>query len=96
MTTFAIVAGMDYDVAIEALLRWAAATDDVRAVVLTGSAAAGGAHALSDRDLELYVRDPDAVKLFVELAERTAERLGLNGFAHGPASEEVDRILAIR
>lgn len=52
---------MDYDVAIERLLRWAGATDDVRAAVLTGSAAAGRTHPLSDRDIELHVRDPGAV-----------------------------------
>jgi len=52
---------MDYDVAIGALLGWVGTTDDVRAVVLTGSAAIGGAHPLSDRDVELYVRDPALV-----------------------------------
>ncbi|WP_432575051.1 aminoglycoside 6-adenylyltransferase [Kineococcus sp. SYSU DK005] len=48
---------MDYDDVLEALTRWASAEDGVRALVLTGSAAAGQAHPLSDRDLEVYALD---------------------------------------
>ncbi len=43
---------------LDRLTRWASAEDGVRALVLTGSAAAGQAHPLSDRDLEVYALDP--------------------------------------
>ncbi|WP_430592084.1 aminoglycoside 6-adenylyltransferase [Humidisolicoccus flavus] len=48
---------MDYQRTIDHLIEWAASDSNVRAVVLTGSAAEGTAHPLSDRDLELHVRD---------------------------------------
>lgn len=50
---------MDYDKTLDQLAHWAESTDIVRTLVLTGSAAAHLAHPLSDRDLELYVTDPD-------------------------------------
>lgn len=49
---------MDYDKTLDALSCWAAGDENVRALVLTGSAAAGQAHPLSDRDLEIHVTDP--------------------------------------
>lgn len=48
---------MDYSRALERVTAWADADDNIRAVVLTGSAAAGTEHPLSDRDVELHVRD---------------------------------------
>lgn len=42
---------------IGTLTHWADAHDNVRALLLTGSAAAGQTHPLSDRDLEVYVED---------------------------------------
>ena len=49
---------MGYEKALDQLTHWAESTDTVRALVLTGSAAAHLAHSLSDRDLELYGTDP--------------------------------------
>ncbi|WP_432570102.1 aminoglycoside 6-adenylyltransferase [Kineococcus sp. SYSU DK005] len=49
---------MDYDEVIGALTRWAQAEENVRALLLTGSAAAGQVHPLSDRDIEVYALDP--------------------------------------
>ncbi|WP_432549134.1 aminoglycoside 6-adenylyltransferase, partial [Kineococcus arenarius] len=49
---------MDYDAVIDTLTRWAHSQENVRALVLTGSAAAGQVHPLSDRDIEVYVHDP--------------------------------------
>lgn len=48
---------MDYDKAIGALTDWAQGDDNVRAMVMTGSAAADETHALSDRDIEVYAID---------------------------------------
>jgi aminoglycoside 6-adenylyltransferase len=48
---------MDYSSALQAVVAWATADPNVRSVVLTGSAAAGTHHPLSDRDLELHVLD---------------------------------------
>lgn len=50
-------AGMDYQRALDAVASWAAQESNVRAVVLTGSAAARSQHPLSDRDIELHVRE---------------------------------------
>lgn len=50
-------AGMDYQRALDAVLSWAREEPNVRAVVLTGSAAAQSQHPLSDRDVELHVRE---------------------------------------
>ncbi|WP_016701287.1 aminoglycoside 6-adenylyltransferase [Actinoalloteichus spitiensis] len=52
---------MDYRRALEALVGWASTRDDVRALVLTGSAAAEGAHPLSDRDIEVFTTDTTAL-----------------------------------
>lgn len=52
---------MDYQKALQRLIRWAQATATVRALVLTGSAAAHLVHPLSDRDLELFVTDHDGL-----------------------------------
>lgn len=52
---------MDYSRAMEALTRWAQDRALVRALVLTGSAAAGAAHPLSDRDIEVFTTDIDAL-----------------------------------
>ncbi|WP_380161249.1 aminoglycoside 6-adenylyltransferase [Kineococcus sp. R86509] len=49
---------MDYDDVLDRLTRWAGDDPNVRALLLTGSAAAGATHRLSDRDLEVYVDDP--------------------------------------
>ncbi|MGO2111821.1 MAG: aminoglycoside 6-adenylyltransferase [Pseudoclavibacter sp.] len=48
---------MDYGRALNALSEWASARDDVRALVLTGSAAARDAHPLSDRDVAVFTTD---------------------------------------
>ena len=48
---------MDYDSVLKSLLAWADRTETVRCVVLTGSAASATTHPLSDRDLEIHVRD---------------------------------------
>ena len=52
------VPGVDYDAVLDTLTRWARSQDGVRALLLTGSAATGQTHPLSDRDLEVYVEDP--------------------------------------
>ena len=52
---------MDYSRARESLVRWAQGRTDVRALVLTGSAAAQDAHPLSDRDIEVFTTDIDAL-----------------------------------
>lgn len=46
---------------LKTLTRWAAGRDVVRAIVLTGSAAAGAAHPLSDRDVEVFTTDVTAL-----------------------------------
>lgn len=48
---------MDYERVIEAVVDWSVNEPNVRSVVLTGSGADASAHPLSDRDIELYVRD---------------------------------------
>lgn len=48
---------MDYDKVLGELTEWALRTDAVRALVMTGSGAAGDAHPLSDRDIEIYTTD---------------------------------------
>lgn len=48
---------MDMTATLDHVLRWARTEDNVRAVVLTGSAARGTADAFSDLDIELYVWD---------------------------------------
>lgn len=48
---------MNYQHALDAIVDWAAREPNVRAVVLTGSAAAQAQHPLSDRDIELHVRE---------------------------------------
>lgn len=53
---------MDYDRVLATLLAWANRTDAVRSVVLTGSAAAASDHPLSDRDLELHVRNREILE----------------------------------
>lgn len=50
---------MNYGEVLERLVGWAAETDAVRAVIVTGSGAKGDPHPLSDRDIELYASDPD-------------------------------------
>lgn len=54
---------MDQDATATEIVDWASGDDNIRAVVLTGSAAraAGDTDALSDLDVELYVRDPDVL-----------------------------------
>lgn len=49
---------VDYDAVINTLTSWSQRQDNVRALLLTGSAATGQTHPLSDRDLEVYVEDP--------------------------------------
>ncbi|HEX8918711.1 MAG TPA: aminoglycoside 6-adenylyltransferase, partial [Chloroflexota bacterium] len=48
---------MDIEATLDQLLSWAAIEDNIRAVVLTGSAARGAADQYSDLDIELYVID---------------------------------------
>jgi len=48
---------VDYDDVLANMTRWTGSEDNVRALVLTGSAAAGTTHPLSDRDIEVYVTD---------------------------------------
>ena len=50
---------MNYGEVLEKLVAWATEVDAVRAVIVTGSAADGDVHPLSDRDIELYASDPD-------------------------------------
>ena len=51
---------MDHERVLEQIVGWATADDNIRAVVLTGSAARGPehVHTLSDLDVELYVVRP--------------------------------------
>lgn len=48
---------MDYDEAIDSLVVWAQQRPEVRVLVLTGSAASGSAHPLSDRDIQVFTTD---------------------------------------
>lgn len=48
---------MNYDSILRSLTAWAESSDNIRCIVLTGSSASASAHPLSDRDLELHVRD---------------------------------------
>lgn len=52
---------MDYNRALASLQKWAEANQNVRAVVMSGSGAAGDAHPLSDRDIEIYAQHVDAL-----------------------------------
>lgn len=52
---------MDYIAALDALGKWAKRTDSVRGMLITGSAAAGDAHPLSDRDIEIYTHDVEGL-----------------------------------
>jgi aminoglycoside 6-adenylyltransferase len=49
---------MDHAQVLNLIIGWAKAEDNVRAVVLTGSAARGEAHELSDLDIEVYAAEP--------------------------------------
>jgi aminoglycoside 6-adenylyltransferase len=49
---------VDHEEMIGRVTRWAAADENIRAVVLNGSVARGDHDSLSDLDVELYVRDP--------------------------------------
>ncbi len=53
--------GVDYNAALDALRKWAEQTDSVRGVLVTGSAAAGDVHPLSDRDIEIYTHDVEGL-----------------------------------
>lgn len=48
---------MDYDLVVASILEWAETDPNIRAIVLTGSAATGSHHRLSDRDLEIHLHD---------------------------------------
>ncbi|MFI2474551.1 aminoglycoside 6-adenylyltransferase [Nocardia xishanensis] len=52
---------MDYGGALSALGSWAETRSDVRALVLTGSAAQGADHPLSDRDIQIFTTDIPAL-----------------------------------
>lgn len=52
---------MDYESVLGTLTTWASGHEDVRALVLTGSAAAGATHPLSDRDIEVFTTDVPAL-----------------------------------
>lgn len=49
---------MDEEATLAQIARWAAADENIRAVVVTGSAVRGDHDELSDVDVELYLRDP--------------------------------------
>lgn len=53
---------MNYDGALREITGWAESDENVRCVVLTGSAAAASDHPLSDRDIELHLRDVNALE----------------------------------
>lgn len=55
------LAAMDYEQALATLRSWAEADANVRALVMTGSGGAGKVHPLSDRDIEIYATDVDAL-----------------------------------
>lgn len=52
---------MNYETALQALTAWARENSRVRALVMTGSGGAGSPHPLSDRDLEVFTEDVDAL-----------------------------------
>jgi len=56
-----MITGMDYGVAMSALVSWAEVRPDVRGLGLTGSAAQGNAHPLSDRDIQVFTTDIPAL-----------------------------------
>ena len=47
---------MNYQGVLADVVSWAEREPNIRAVILTGSAAANAEHPLSDRDLELHVQ----------------------------------------
>jgi len=49
---------MEYDKALGTLTAWARDSENVRAMLMTGSGAAHETHPLSDRDIEIYATDP--------------------------------------
>ncbi|VDS08534.1 Aminoglycoside 6-adenylyltransferase [Paracoccus haematequi] len=53
---------MDYDSVLRDIINWARSDRNIRCVVLTGSAAAASDHPLSDRDIEIHLRDPKALE----------------------------------
>ncbi|MDV8021367.1 aminoglycoside 6-adenylyltransferase [Rhodococcus sp. IEGM 1330] len=53
---------MGYDSAVRSVLTWSKQNENVRAVVLTGSPATHAEHPLSDRDIELYVRNTEPLE----------------------------------
>lgn len=53
---------MNYDRVLHDITCWAESDRNVRCVVLTGSAAAASDHPLSDRDIEIHLRDPKALE----------------------------------
>lgn len=53
---------MNYSKILDDLIIWAKNSDNVRCVVLTGSAVTGNQHPLSDRDIELYVRNTESLE----------------------------------
>ncbi len=63
------------DPRLQAIVAWAERDDDVRAVVLTGSAARDDGDALSDLDVELYVREPATLLASDEWFEHFGEVL---------------------
>lgn len=52
---------MDQEATVAQIARWAAADENIRTVLVTGSAARGDHDELSDVDVELYLRDPSAL-----------------------------------
>jgi aminoglycoside 6-adenylyltransferase len=55
------LAQVDYEHTLAQLTDWARKNDTVRALIMTGSGAASAAHPLSDRDIEIYSTDVDAL-----------------------------------
>lgn len=52
---------MNQEATVAQIARWAVADENIRTVLVTGSAARGDHDALSDVDVELYLRDPNAL-----------------------------------
>jgi aminoglycoside 6-adenylyltransferase len=66
---------MDYESVKAELVRWAVTEDNIRAILITGSTARGLGDALSDLDIELYVRNPEPLLTDTEWYETLGDVL---------------------
>ncbi|ANI90884.1 aminoglycoside 6-adenylyltransferase [Dietzia timorensis] len=82
---------MDYEHAVEAVVTWAKGQPNVRAVVLTGSAADLSQHPLSDRDIELHVRETEPLELDDSWWEELGEVLAVERLEN--AEEQPTRLI---